>query len=66
VLTVRTDVPWWAFLVFGLGDVRGDVQYELLSNGQFTADVLDKENALARARALEVIVSAHAKVAGNK
>lgn len=66
VLTVRTDVPWWAFLVFGLGDVEGDVQYELMSNGQFTADVLDRDNAVARARALEVIASAHAKVSANK
>jgi hypothetical protein len=66
VLTVRTDVPWWAFLVFGLGNVEGDVQYELMSNGQFSADVLDTDNAFARARALEVIISAHAKVAGNK
>ncbi len=66
VLTVRTDVPWWAFLVFGLGDVEGNVQYELMSNGQFSADVLDREDAIARARAIETIISAHAKVAGNK
>lgn len=65
-LTVTTDMPWWAFLVFGLGDVQGDVQYDIMSNDQFSADVLDIENATARARALDVIIAAHAKVAGNK
>jgi hypothetical protein len=65
-LTVRTDMPWWAFLVFGLGNVQGDVQYDIMSNDQFSADVLDTENAVARARALDVIISAHAKVAASK
>lgn len=65
-LTVTTNMPWWAFLVFGLGDVRGDVQYEIMSHDEFSAQVLDRENAVARARAIETIVTAHAKVAGNK
>lgn len=62
VLTVRTDMPWWSFLVFGLGNVQGDVQYALQSDGEFSKNVLAREDAQARARALEAIMTAHANV----
>lgn len=62
-LTVTTHVPWWSFLVFGMGNVQGDVQVKLQSEGQFSSDVLNREDAAARARAIETIVSAHAGVA---
>jgi hypothetical protein len=62
-LTVTTDMPWWSFLVFGIGNVQGDVQMELQANGQFSSNVLNKEDPNARARALEAILNAHASVA---
>lgn len=61
-LTVTTEVPWWSFLVFGLGNVQGDVQIALQANGEFSANVLARDDANARARALEAITSAHASV----
>lgn len=63
ILTVTTEVPWWSFLVFGLGNVQGDVQVALQADGEFSANVLNREDAPARARALEAIASAHASVA---
>lgn len=64
-LTVTTEMPWWGFLVWGMGDVQGDVGLALQSDGQFSANVLNREDANARARALEAIASAHAKVAAG-
>jgi len=65
-LSISTDMPWWSFLVSGLGNVKSKVEAALMSNGQFTADVLAASDAKARARALEAIASAHARVAAGE
>jgi len=61
-ITIKTHMPWWSFLVTGLGNVASSVQTELLASADFSANASASDNSQARARALEAIVAAHAHV----
>lgn len=64
-VVIKTEMPWWSFLVSGLAGVQKKVQEELTANDQFSADVLASSDAHARARALEAIASAHANASAK-
>ncbi len=61
-VSVNTTLPWWSGFVTGTGKVRSEVDAALANSASLSADMQASADAAARARILDAIASAHAKV----
>jgi hypothetical protein len=62
LLEAKTHLPWWSFLATGTGSVASSIDAVLANSGEVLTDMKLEGNATARARVLEAIAEAHARV----
>jgi hypothetical protein len=62
MLVTRTSMPWWGFFAVGTGSIASAIDTEIANSGEVLTDMKLSGSAAARARVLEAVAEAHARL----